>query len=88
MSGASWALTAGVLFGIFQAVSRRANQLVDAYRTTFALLVIAVIGLSLVAVTTEDLGLLSSAPISSYVGFAMAGIIHFFLGWTFLAISQ
>ncbi len=88
MSGAGWALTAGVLFGIFQAVNRRANQLVDAYRTTFALLVIAVIGLGVVAGATEDLSLLRSAPIASYIGFGAAGIIHFFLGWTFLAVSQ
>ena len=88
VSGAAWALVAGVSFGIFQAVNRRANQLVDAYRTTFALLVVAVVGLGAVAVATEDLSLLGSAPIASFVGFAMAGIIHFFLGWTFLAVSQ
>ncbi len=88
MSGAAWALTAGVSFGIFQAVNRRANQLVDAYRTTFALLVVAVIGLGAVAATTQDLSLLGSAPIASFVGFGLAGIIHFFLGWTFLAVSQ
>lgn len=88
MSGAAWALSAGVLFGIFQAVNRRANQLADAYRTTFALLVVAVIGLGVVTLATEDLSLLGSAPNASFVAFAAAGIIHFFLGWTFLAVSQ
>ncbi len=88
MSGAVWALTAGVLFGIFQAVNRRANQLADAYRTTFALLVVAVLGLGVVTLATEDLDLLGSAPIASYASFAAAGIIHFFVGWTFLAVSQ
>ena len=88
MNGAAWALIAGVSFGIFQAVNRRANQLVDAYRTTFALLLVAVVGLGAFAVVTEDLDLLGSAPIASYVAFAAAGTIHFFFGWTFLAVSQ
>ncbi len=88
MSGAAWALSAGVLFGIFQAANRRANQLADAYRTTFALLVVAVAGLGVVTLATEDLSQLGSAPIVSYAAFAAAGVIHFFLGWTFLAVSQ
>lgn len=88
MSGAAWALTAGISFGVFQAVNRRANQLVDAYRTTFSLLVVASVGLAVVAATTEDLSVLGSAPIASYVGFGLAGVIHFFFGWTFLAVSQ
>jgi drug/metabolite transporter (DMT)-like permease len=88
MGGAAWALVAGVCFGIFQAVNRRANQLIDPYRATFALLVIAVVGLGIIAAVTQDLALLSSAPMSAFFAFGAAGIIHFFLGWTFLGLSQ
>ena len=88
MGGAAWALFAGVSFGVFQAVNRRANQLIDPYRTTFALLLVAVVGLGLFAVATQNLSLLSSAPISAFLAFGAAGIIHFFFGWTFLSLSQ
>jgi drug/metabolite transporter (DMT)-like permease len=88
MGGAAWALFAGVSFGIFQAVNRRANQLIDPYRTTFGLLLVAVVGLSIISVTTQDLTLISSAPLYAFVAFGAAGVIHFFFGWTFLSLSQ
>lgn len=88
MGGAAWALFAGVSFGVFQAVNRRANQLIDPYRATFALLLVAVVGLGIFSVATQDLSLLSSAPIFAFVAFGAAGVIHFFFGWTFLSLSQ
>jgi drug/metabolite transporter (DMT)-like permease len=88
MDGAAWALFAGVSFGVFQAVNRRANQLIDPYRTAFALLLVAVVGLGLFTLATQDLALLGSAPASAFVAFSAAGIIHFFFGWTFLSLSQ
>ena len=75
-------------FGIFQAVNRRANQLIDPYRTTFALLLVAVVGLSIISVATQDLTLIPSAPTYAFVAFGAAGVIHFFFGWTFLSLSQ
>ena len=88
MGGAAWALFAGVSFGIFQAVNRRANQLIDPYRVTFALLLVAVVGLGIFSALTADLSMLSSAPVVSFLAFGAAGIIHFFFGWTFLSLSQ
>ena len=88
MGGAAWALFAGVSFGIFQAVNRRANQLIDPYRATFALLLVAVVGLGIFSAVTADLSLLSSAPVVSFFAFGAAGVIHFFFGWTFLSLSQ
>ena len=88
MGGAAWALFAGVSFGIFQAVNRRANQLIDPYRVTFALLLVAVVGLGIFSALTADLSMLSSAPVVSVLAFGAAGIIHFFFGWTFLSLSQ
>ena len=88
MGGAAWALFAGVSFGVFQAVNRRANQLIDPYRTTFALLLVAVAGLGILSVATQDLSLISSAPVFAFIAFGAAGVIHFFFGWTFLSLSQ
>jgi drug/metabolite transporter (DMT)-like permease len=88
MSGVALAITAGVGFGIFQAVNRRANQGIDAYRATFGLLMIGTIGLTIVSLTTQDLSLVTTAPTSAILHFAAAGIVHFFFGWTFLSLSQ
>lgn len=88
MGGAAWALFAGVSFGVFQAVNRRVNQLIDPYRTAFALLLVAVVGLGIFTAATQDLALVSSAPVISFVAFGAAGVIHFFLGWTLLSLSQ
>jgi drug/metabolite transporter (DMT)-like permease len=88
MGGAAWALFAGVSFGIFQAVNRRANQLIDPYRATFGLLLIAVVGLGIFSAATQDVALLSSAPVTAFLAFGAAGIVHFFFGWTFLSLSQ
>lgn len=88
MSGVVAALIAGVGFGIFQAVNRRANQAIDAYRGTFGLLLVAVLVLAVTTLATQDLEPVTSAPVRSFAAFAAAGIIHFFFGWTFLGLSQ
>ena len=88
MSGIALAITAGVGFGLFQAVNRRANSGIDAYRATFGLLFIGTIALALFAGITQDVGELWAAPISSLFFFAGAGIVHFYFGWTFLSLSQ
>lgn len=88
MTGVVMALVAGVGFGLFQAVNRRANQLIDAYRGTFLLLVVAFVVLAITATTTQDVGAFGTAPLWVFVAFALAGIVHFFFGWTFLGLSQ
>lgn len=88
MSGVAFAITAGVGFGLFQAVSRRANRHIDPYLATFGLLSVGTAALSMVVVLTQDIAQLASAPISSLLLFAAAGIIHFYFGWTFLTLSQ
>jgi hypothetical protein len=72
MGGAAWALFAGVSFGVFQAANRRANQLIDPYRTAFALLLVAVVGLGIFSAATQDLALLSSAPAVAILSFGAA----------------
>ncbi len=88
MSGVIYAIGAGIGFGIFQAVNRRVNREIDAYSATFLVLLVGTATLLTWALPTQDLELLSAAPVVSYASFAAAGIIHFFFGWTFLALSQ
>lgn len=88
MTGVIYASLAGVGFGIFQAVNRRANQQLDAYRTVFIVQAAAAGALLIWVTATQDLSLLASAPIVSFFYYAGAGLVHFFVGWTFLSISQ
>jgi drug/metabolite transporter (DMT)-like permease len=88
MTGTVWAMMAAVVFGVFQAFNRRAGRGFDAYWSTFILLVISSVILVVVSLFTEDLSLLISSSIWAIVNFGLAGFIHFFLGWTFLTISQ
>ena len=88
MTGVLWATVAGLGFGVFQSFNRRAGRSIDSYLSTFMLLVASSIVLVVVSLLTEDLGPLKEAPLMAYVNFGLAGFVHFFLGWTFLTLSQ
>ena len=88
MTGALWATLAGFGFGIFQAFNRRAGRAFDAYVSTFVLLAGSTVVLAVASVLTEDLAQLNGISAITYVNFGLAGFIHFYLGWTFLTISQ
>lgn len=88
MTGVLWATVAGLGFGVFQSFNRRAGRSIDSYMSTFILLVVSSVILVLVSLLTEDLSLLRDAPLIAYVHFGLAGFVHFFLGWTFLTLSQ
>lgn len=88
MSGALWALVAAVGFAFLQASNRKANQLVDAYRTAFGLLVAVEFVLVARILVLGDLDLLFSAPLSAVLIFGLTTLFHFVGGWTLLALSQ
>lgn len=89
MTGPLLAAAAGVGFGVFQTLNRRAVQgIADAYLATFLQLVIAVVVLLAASAATEDIGKLGTATTASLVWFALAGLVHFSLGWTLLNQSQ
>ena len=88
MTGALWALAAGVGFGLFQTLNRQAVRGMDVYVTTFVQLAVSTVVLAAIAVLTEDLSPLFAAPISAYFNFIAAGVFHFLIGWTFLNASQ
>ena len=88
MTGVLWAIVAGIGFGAFQSFNRRAGRSIDSYLSTFMLLVVSAAVLVVVSLLTEDLSVLAEAPLMAYVNFGLAGFVHFFLGWTFLTLSQ
>jgi drug/metabolite transporter (DMT)-like permease len=88
MTGISWAIVAGIGFGLFQTVHRRAGLGIDVYRATFILILVSALILGGLSSVTQDLSLLWAAPLGALVSFALAGLIHFFLGWTLLSVSQ
>lgn len=88
MTGVLWAALAGIGFGLFQSFNRRAGRGIDVYWSTFILVFISAIILAVVSVFTQDLNLLKTAPLAAYINFGLAGFIHFFVGWTFLGLSQ
>ena len=88
MTGEIWAIIAGVGFGVFQSLNRRAVSGMDVYLATFLQLLVSALVLVVISLLTLDLSLLSRVPIEALVSFALAGFIHFFVGWTFLNVSQ
>lgn len=89
MTGALWAAAAGLGFGAFQAVNRRAvGGLADPYVSTFLQLVVALAVLVALTLGSEDLGVLGEATPLGIGFFVAAGVVHFALGWTLLNMSQ
>jgi uncharacterized membrane protein len=88
MSGALWALAAGVGFGLFQSLNRQAVRGMNVYVATFVQLAVSAVILAGIAFFTEDLSPLFAAPLKTYLYFVAAGFFHFLIGWTFLNASQ
>lgn len=89
MTGAVWAAGAGVMFGLFQALSVQVvRRAVNVTLATFVQVAAAALVIGAVAAITEGLGRLGEASAYSLVMFALAGIVHFFVGWAALNRSQ
>lgn len=88
MSGILWAIAAGLGFGVFQTLNRKAGEDLDPIRGTFILLAVSSLLLIVAAVLTTDVTLLWTSPPSAILYFVAAGFIHFFIGWTLISISQ
>ena len=89
MSGVLWATASGIGFGLFQSLNRRAIRgIEDPWVSTFLQLFVATAVLVLASLVSEDLTRLGDASGEAIALFAIAGIIHFVLGWLFLNMSQ
>jgi drug/metabolite transporter (DMT)-like permease len=88
-TGPVLAAVAGVGFGAFQTLNRRAvGGMTDAYLATFLQLVVAMVVLVVASAATEGFGALADATAAGFAWFAAAGLVHFFVGWTLLNMSQ
>jgi drug/metabolite transporter (DMT)-like permease len=89
VTGPALAAAAGLGFGVFQTLNRRAvGGMSDAYVATFLQLLVALAVLVAASLATEDADILADATTASLVYFALAGLVHFSLGWTLLNMSQ
>jgi drug/metabolite transporter (DMT)-like permease len=89
VSGVLWATASGIGFGLFQSLNRRAIRgIEDPYVSTFLQLSVATAILLVASLLSEDLGQLGDASGEAIVLFAVAGVIHFVLGWLLLNVSQ
>jgi len=88
VSGVALGAFAGIGFGLFQVVNRRVNAVVDVYLATFGLMAVSTAVLVAISALTEDPTRLRGATPLALATFASAGFVHFFLGWTFLGLSQ
>lgn len=89
MSGPLLAAAAGVGFGAFQSLNRRAvGGMRDAYLATFVQLLVAMLVLLAASAATEGFSPLGDASRVALLWFAAAGLVHFFVGWTLLNMSQ
>ena len=89
MTGVLWAAVSGIGFGLFQSVNVRAvRRLDDVYVSTFLQLLIAAALLLGACIAVGDLPLLADASAWALISFGVAGLVHFFLGWTLLNVSQ
>jgi drug/metabolite transporter (DMT)-like permease len=84
-----WATVSGLGFGVFQSLNRRAIRgIEDPYVSTFLQLAVATAVLVVASLASEDLSRLGEASAGTIVIFALAGIVHFVLGWLLLNVSQ
>lgn len=88
MTGALWAAVAGAGFGLFQALNRRAVYGMDTYLSTFLQLLISTIVLGLATLLFINPSDLQNLSIFALANFALAGLLHFFVGWTLMNASQ
>jgi drug/metabolite transporter (DMT)-like permease len=89
VSGVLWATASGIGFGLFQSLNRRAIRgIEDPFVSTFLQLAAATAILVVASLLSEDLSQLGDASGDAIAIFALAGVIHFVLGWLFLNMSQ
>jgi uncharacterized membrane protein len=84
-----WAAASGIGFGLFQGLNRRAvRDIADPYASTFVQLAVAAAVLVAVTFAAGEEAAVGEASAWGITAFALAGIVHFLGGWTFLNISQ
>lgn len=88
MPGWTWAVIAGLTFGMSQISNRGVNRTIDALSATAAVVTSLLIFLVVATMLTGRMDALSSLSPRPALWFAAAGLIHFLVGWTLFARSQ
>ena len=89
MSGVLSAIVSAISFGLFQTISRKASMNVNAFFHTFFLMIISTSFMIISTLMLEDIKQITLyLTLQGIFNFAVAGIIHFVLGWTLLTVSQ
>jgi len=89
MSGALLAAASGIGFGLFQSVNVRALRGTDdSYASTFVQVSVAAAVLAAASIAAGQLDGVLDAPLWAIGDFALAGLLHFLVGWSLLNLSQ
>lgn len=83
------AAASGVGFGLFQSVNVRALRASDdPWASTFVQVTLSALVLTVAALAVGDMQQVGDAPLWALGYFALAGVLHFLVGWSLLNMSQ
>jgi uncharacterized membrane protein len=82
------ALISALGFSLFQVFYRYSKEEFDSFSSTFFVLLVNIILLGAIRLVTAGEVFLSAVPPVAVMHFALAGFIHFSVGWTLLNLSQ
>jgi drug/metabolite transporter (DMT)-like permease len=88
MPGWTWAVLAGLTFGMTQIGNRGVNRSIDALSATAAMVTSLLVFLVVAIALTGRTVYLAELTPRSVAWFGAAGLIHFLVGWTLFARSQ
>lgn len=89
ITGTILALTSGVFLGFFQVMHRKANEeKTDRLFSLIILLTVSLLVIVLFVVFSNGLSHLLHITRSSFIYFSLSGLIHFFLGFHLMGLSQ
>src|SRR5215216_1155318 len=89
MNGALLAAASGVGFGLFQTTNARAVRAAeDPFASTLVQIGVATFALVVLSLATGELADALDAPLWALGDFALAGLLHFLVGWSLLNLSQ
>jgi drug/metabolite transporter (DMT)-like permease len=83
------AAASGVGFGLFQSVNVRAlRPSDDPWASTFVQVTLSAVVLTIAALAVGDMQRIADAPVWAIGDFALAGVLHFLVGWSLVNMSQ
>lgn len=87
MTAVLWAVVAGLVYGVFQAMNRRTLVGMGVLESTFIQLLVSSLVLAALVLAARG-GRVPTMPVAGLLLFGAAGLVHFLGGWTLLNRSQ